>query len=43
MYKGCEWSGDKKYPRVDIDTKEKFTTNLLTHHMLSHNFTIEIR
>ena len=43
MYKGCEWSGDKKYPRVDIDTKEKFTTNLLTHHSMSHKFIIEIR
>ena len=42
MYKGCRWSGDRKYPTVDINTKEKFTTNLLTNHMLSHEFIVRL-
>ena len=40
LYKGCAWSADRKWPTVDIDTKEKFTINLLTNHCLSHQFNI---
>jgi len=40
LYKGCAWSGDRKWPKVDINTKEKFTENLLTQHCMSHQFNI---
>ena len=43
LYQGCAWSGDSKYPKVDIDTKKKFTTNLLSHHSIRHQFTIEMK
>jgi len=42
LYGGSRWSGDRKYPRIDINTKEKFTKSMLEHHSLMMNFTIEL-
>ena len=42
LYEGCSWSGDRKWPKVDINTKEKMTHNLLTKHAISHSFTINL-
>ena len=39
---GKAWSGDSKYPKVDIDTKEKFTESMLTQHCISHTFLLDI-
>jgi hypothetical protein len=36
------WSGDSKWPKVDINTKEKFTESMLTQHCISHTFTLDI-
>ena len=36
------WSADRKWPRIDIDTKEKFTETMLTQHCISHTFTLDI-
>ena len=42
LYNGSAWSGDRKWPKVDINTKEKMTHNLLTKHAISHSFTINL-
>ena len=42
LYQGCAWSGDSKWPKVDINTKEKFTESMLTQHCISHTFTLDI-
>ncbi len=42
LYSGSAWSGDRKWPKVDINTKEKMTHNLLTKHSISHSFTINL-
>ena len=42
LYGGMAWSGDSKYPKVDIDTKEKFTESLLTQHCISHSFSLDL-
>lgn len=42
LYQGCAWSGDNKFPKVDIDTKEKLTESLLTQHCTSHTFNITL-
>jgi hypothetical protein len=42
LYQGCAWSGDRKYPKVDINTKEKFIESLLTQHCTSHTFNITL-
>ena len=36
------WSAESKYPKVDIDTKEKFTESLLTQHCISHRFSLDL-
>ena len=36
------WSGDSKWPKVDINTKEKFTETLLTQHCISHTFNLNL-
>ena len=36
------WSAESKYPKVDIDTKEKFTESMLTQHCISHQFILDI-
>ena len=36
------WSGDRKYPKIDIDTKEKLTKTMLTQHCISHTFLLDI-
>jgi len=40
MYEGSKWSPD--YPAIDINTKDKFTQNLLTKHSTSHEFHITL-
>ena len=42
LYGGMAWSGDSKWPKVDINTKEKFTESMLTQHCISHTFTLDI-
>ena len=42
LYGGSSWSGDRKWPKVDINTKEKFTESMLTQHCISHTFTLDI-
>ena len=42
LYGGMAWSEDRKWPRIDIDTKEKFTETMLTQHCISHTFTLDI-
>jgi len=42
LYEGSSWSGDRKWPKIDINTKEKFTHNLLTKHVISHQFNITL-
>jgi hypothetical protein len=42
LYQGCAWSGDSKWPKVDINTKEKFIESLLTQHCTSHTFNITL-
>ena len=42
LYGGMAWSGDNKYPKVDIDTKEKFTESLLTQRCISHRFSLDL-
>ena len=36
------WSGDRKFPKVDINTKEKFTESMLTQHVISHTFLLDL-
>ena len=42
LYQGMAWSADRKWPRIDIDTKEKFTETMLTQHCISHQFILDI-
>ena len=42
LYGGSSWSGDRKWPKVDINTKEKFTEAMLTQHSISHTFSITL-
>ena len=42
LYSGSAWSGDRKWPKVDINTKEKMTHNLFPKHAISHSFTINL-
>jgi hypothetical protein len=42
LYEGMSWSADRKWPKIDVDTKEKFMHNLLTNHAISHSFTINL-
>ena len=42
LYGGMAWSAERKYPTVDIDTKEKFTQSMLTQHCISHTFLLDI-
>ena len=42
LYGGMAWSAERKYPKVDIDTKEKFTESMLTQHCISHTFLLDI-
>ena len=42
LYGGMAWSGDRKYPKIDIDTKEKLTKTMLTQHCISHTFLLDI-
>ena len=42
LYEGMSWSADRKWPKIDVDTKEKFMHNLLTKHAISHSFTINL-
>jgi len=42
LYGGMAWSGDRKFPKVDINTKEKFTESMLTQHVISHTFSLDI-
>ena len=42
LYEGMSWSADSKWPKIDVDTKEKFMHNLLTKHAISHSFTINL-
>ena len=42
LYSGMAWSEDSKWPKVDINTKEKFTESMLTQHCISHTFTLDI-
>ena len=42
LYGGMAWSGDSKWPKVDINTKEKFTETLLTQHCISHTFNLNL-
>jgi|TARA_B110000967_G_C18288269_1_gene272494 hypothetical protein len=42
LYEGMSWSADRKWPKIDVDSKEKFTHNLLTKHAISHSFTINL-
>ena len=36
LYENMSWSADRKWPKIDVDTKEKFN-NLLTKHAISHS------
>ena len=42
LYQGMAWSAERKYPKIDIDTKEKFTESMLTQHCISHQFILDI-
>ena len=42
LYGGSSWSGDRKWPKVDINTKEKLTETMLTQHSISHTFSITL-
>jgi hypothetical protein len=42
LYEGMSWSADRKWPKIDVDSKEKFTHNLLTKYAISHSFTINL-
>ena len=42
LYGGMAWSAERKYPKIDIDTKEKFTESMLTQHCISHTFLLDI-
>ena len=42
LYGGMAWSAERKYPKVDIDTKEKFTQSMLTQHCISLQFILDI-
>ena len=42
LYSGSSWSGDRKWPKVDINTKDKFTKTMLTQHSISHTFNITL-
>ena len=42
LYGGMAWSGDSKWPKIDINTKEKFTETMLTQHCISHTFLLDI-
>ena len=42
LYEGMSWSGDRKWPKIDVNTKEKFMHNLLTKHAISHSFIIDL-
>ena len=42
LYGGMAWSGDRKFPEVDINTKEKFTESMLTQHVISHTFSLDL-
>ena len=42
LYGGMAWSAESKYPKIDIDTKEKFTESMLTQHVISHTFSLDI-
>ncbi len=42
LYGGSSWSGDRKWPKVDINTKEKFIETMLTQHSISHTFSITL-
>ena len=42
LYQGMALSADRKWPRIDIDTKEKFTETMLTQYCISHQFTLNI-
>ena len=42
LYGGMAWSAERKYPKVDINTKEKFTESMLTQHCISHTFLLDI-
>ena len=34
LYGGSSWSGDRKWPKVDINTKDKFIKTMLTQHSI---------
>jgi len=42
LYGGSSWSGDRKWPKVDINTKDKFIKTMLTQHSISHTFNITL-
>ena len=42
LYGGSSWSGDRKGPKVDINTKDKFIKTMLTQHSISHTFNITL-
>ena len=42
LYGGSSWSGDRKWPKVDINTKDKFIKTMLTQHCISHTFNITL-
>ena len=42
LYNGMAWSAERKFPKVDINTKEKFTESMLTQHCISHTFSLDI-
>ena len=42
LYQGMAWSAERKWPRVDINTKEKFIETMLTQHCISHQFILDI-
>ena len=42
LYGGMAWSAESKYPKIDIDTKEKFTESMFTQHCISHTFLLDI-
>ena len=42
LYGGSSWSGDRKWPKVDINTKDKFIKTMLTQHSISHTFSITL-
>jgi len=42
LYGGSSWSGDREWPKVDINTKDKFIKTMLTQHSISHTFNITL-